>query len=433
MNRLGQGVIASGVRSGGWAVAALSLLLSACGGGDGTTGLAAGNASVASSSGGGGATGTQSLALRALPAIYQTSATQAVNYSPYRAGGPGVETPSVANIQQDLGLLSAAGYTLIRLFGADTVSESVLQVAAANYPSLKFHQGIYLAGIAPTSQATCSNSANDTQVQTGIRLAQTYTNVVAVSVGNETGFFSQYMPINCLAGYITTTKHAVTQPVTADDDYRFYAGLQPNKPDTILPLLDFVSLHTYPLSNQGAWTGSVPTTGTNTQRASALMQGALANAQSTFAAATAYIAAHGGAGLPVIIGETGWKATPTNPYITASTGCAAANAAGSGNPLEGQGTCTNGVIATTTTRAATQDNAHWYFDLINGWSTGGASTAPRIVFHFEAFDESWKGIDDGWGFWDKNRAPRQLLCSLSGVASTVSSCPASGTYPNAAF
>ncbi len=419
-------------RQGSRWIPVLGLLLAACGGGgDGVTGLAAGTTGTATPAT--TPTGSHSLALRSIPAVYTTAGTLAINYSPYRAGGPGVETVSAANIQQDLGLLNAAGYTLLRLFGADSTSETVLQVAAQFYPNMKFHQGIFLAGIAPASQASCGSAQNDAQVQKGIQLANTYPNVVAMSVGNETGFFSAFMPINCLKGYVTTVKSNIAQPVTADDDYTFYAGLQPNLPDTILPLLDFVSIHTYPFSNQGQWTGQVSASGTSVQRATALMAGALANAQTTYANAVAYIHSHGGAGLPVVIGETGWKATPTNPYLTASSGCASANAVGTGNPLEGQGTCTNGVITTSTTRAATQDNAHWYFDLLSAWTASGASTAPSVVFYFEAFDETWKGIDDGWGFWDKNRAPRQLLCSNAAAASTVSGCPAAGTYPNAAF
>ena len=43
------------------------------------------------------------------------------------------------------------------------------------------------------------------------------------------------MPLNCLEGYITETRNNVTQPVTADDDYTFYAGFTSGRsPDTVL-------------------------------------------------------------------------------------------------------------------------------------------------------------------------------------------------------
>jgi hypothetical protein len=71
---------------------------------------------------------------RPLPAIYTTG--KAVNYSPYRTlGGPGAfEVPTDAQILEDLGLLQAGGYNLLRLFGAappatDVVSEKILRLA----------------------------------------------------------------------------------------------------------------------------------------------------------------------------------------------------------------------------------------------------------------------------------------------------------------
>jgi hypothetical protein len=33
-----------------------------------------------------------------------------------------------------------------------------------------------------------------------------------------------------------------------------------------------------------------------------------------------------------------------------------------------------------------------------------------MIFWFEAFDEQWKGIDDGWGLWDLQRNARYTLC-----------------------
>lgn len=226
------------------------LALSACGG-DGKTGLdtpagsttaGAGGTSGGTSGGTAGGTGggtsggtTHTLAQRSLPASYTNA--KAINYSAYRAGGPNqAEYPSVANITQDLQLLQSAGYTLLRLFGADQVSTRILSIAQTSFPNLQFQMGIYLEG-APSS---CVNTVNATQIQTGITQANTYTNVATVSVGNETSFANN-LSASCLASYITQVKTSVAQPVTADDDYTFYAGLTNSgeKPDLILPLIDF--------------------------------------------------------------------------------------------------------------------------------------------------------------------------------------------------
>ena len=362
-------------------------LLSSCGGGsDGFTGIRTPATPVYANN--------YTLALRPLPAIY-SSTVKAINYSAYRAGGPAVnEIPSDAQILQDLTLLNSAGFTLLRIFDTDISHENILRVAQNNFPNIKFHLGIYLAGISVANQATCYSPANDLDVQNGIREAAQYPNVVTVSVGNETSFFGGFMPVNCLKNYVTTVKKNVAQPVTADDDYTFYAGLSgPTElPDTILPLLDFVSMHTYPMSNITRWTY------TGTGSAAAMMNAALTNAQSTYTQVSTYISTHGAApNLPIVVGETGWKAAQTNP----------------GNPLE---TC-----------CANPVNAKMYFDSMNTWQAAGGA-GPKTVFYFEATDEAWKGInvspfDDGWGLWDANRAPRYALCGTAVASAPVCTVP----------
>ena len=156
--------------------------------------------------------------------IYSTG--KAVNYSPYRtAGGPITsEVPSDAEILQDLTLLDLAGFDLLRLFGArapatDVVAEKILRIAAQNFPEMKFQLGVELKGL-----TSCSQTDNDYNIAYLISNLSKYPNVVTISVGNETSFFSRYMPLPCLEGYIRTIRSQVAQPVTADDDWTFYAG-----------------------------------------------------------------------------------------------------------------------------------------------------------------------------------------------------------------
>lgn len=365
-------------------VASAMTLLTACGG-DGSTG---------SSGSSGGGSGNNSLAMRALPASYTNA--KATNYSAYRAGGPNVgEVPTVAQITQDLTLLQAEGYTLLRLFGADAVSTSILSTAQANFPSLKFQIGIYLEG----APSTCVDAVNTAQIQTAITQANTYTNVATVSVGNETSFANN-LPVSCLASYITTVKKSVTQPVTADDDYTFYAGLTASgeKPDTILPLLDFASIHTYPLSNSGQWNWTQTTVAAGQARAVAMMNAATANAQATYTQVFNYPFTNSagqsttiGAAMPIVIGETGWKAVQTN----------------SGSSIEKY--------------TATPINQKYYIDQMTAWQAAG--TGPKVIFNFEAFDEAWKGTDDGWGVWNSSRAPRYALCGTTATNAPTCTTP----------
>jgi exo-beta-1,3-glucanase (GH17 family) len=344
---------------------------------------------------------------RPLPAIYSTG--KAVNYSPYRtAGGPITsEVPSDAEILQDLTLLDLAGFDLLRLFGArapatDVVAEKILRIAAQNFPDMRFQLGVELKGL-----TSCSDPANDFNIAYLISDLSKYPNVVTISVGNETSFFSRYMPLPCLEGYIRTIRSQVKQPVTADDDWTFYAGKAttesservPVKPDTILPLLDFASIHMYPFSYT-VWDWRQTGVPVGPARAQAMMETSLVALKEWYGEVVAYqyVGADGvtvsvGDSMPVTVGETGWKARQTNP------------------------------AAEIEQYAALPANAKWYFDLLYGEPFGCADTVgcgypswqgsaggPPTIFYFQTFDEQWKGIDDGWGLWDIGRRARYALC-----------------------
>ncbi|MFO1393147.1 MAG: hypothetical protein U1F09_05200 [Steroidobacteraceae bacterium] len=336
---------------------------------------------------------------RPLPAVYSTG--KAANYSPYRTpDGPKDETPSDAQILQDLGLLDTAGFNLLRLFGNspprnDEVAEKILSLAAAHYPDMKFQLGTSLSGL-----TSCSDPVNNDNIFYLITKLSKYPNVATISVGNETSFYSKYMPLACLESYIRAIRSQVTQPVTADDDFTFYAGKTSAggdrvevKPDTILALIDFASIHMYPISNPDWWDWKQTGVAAGPARAQAMMEASLAAAKGWFneVANYQYIDASGSKvsvkdSMPIVVGETGWKAVQTNPN----------------SELEYY--------------AAQQVNAKWYYDLLYGnpgqgySSWQGSAGGPPMIFYFEATDEEWKGFDDGWGLWDAARVPRYALC-----------------------
>lgn len=364
------------VRNLGLAASAACLLLVACGAQPTNW-----QERAAAAAGGVGARG--SAALRPLPAWYSDPGIKAINYSAYRAGGPAAgEVPGDADVLQDLSLLHAAGYTLLRLFGADEVSDKILRLAAVHYPGMRFQQGLFLRGPTP---ASCEDEVNSAQVATAIRLANQYPSVITVSVGNETSFAANQR-ISCLLAYVKTVRRHVTQPVTADDDYTFFRGSTPGyPPDTILAAIDFVSIHSYPLSNPDRWdwrqAGAPPGTG----RTVAMLRAAFAEIRANYADVYNYryrgrdgSMVTVGESLPIVIGETGWKAFQTN----------------SPSLIEA--------------REASPGNARWYKELLDSWE--GTAGGPSRIFYFEAFDEAWKGNDDGWGLWDAERRPRPALC-----------------------
>ena len=118
------------------------------------------------------------------------------------------------------------------------------------------------------------------------------------------------------------------------------------------------------------------------------MEASLAKAQQNYDAVSnyRYLDASGrsvtiGESLPIVIGETGWKWRQTAPSQEIET------------------------------YAALPVNAKWYYDLMRSWerSPGG----PATIFIFVAFDEAWKGTDDGWGLWDELRMPNYALCGTA--------------------
>jgi hypothetical protein len=90
---------------------------------------------------------------------------------------------------------------------------------------------------------------NEQQVEKGIRLANTYSDiVVAVNVGNETlaAFSDHTVTVDTLIAYARKVKDAIGQPVAVADFYTAWVL----KGAVLAPELDFVAMQTYP-----AWVG----------------------------------------------------------------------------------------------------------------------------------------------------------------------------------
>ena len=342
--------------------------LAACGGSDGSVPLPQ-------------ATGTDT-GLRALPAELSTSMT--VAYGPYRTSGNDAaranELITAAMVKQDLDLLVAGGFKLVRLYDAnDKVGRLVLQVIRDNRLPLKVLQGVWISGY--------DAAGNNAEVARGIKLANDFKDVVAaVSVGNEAmvSWSGHRIGTAAMVQYLKTVRAAITQPVTTDDNWAFFAGPMLNSPSLyeqdpteVLGAIDFVAMHVYPnldtLYDLYEWRlASVPAA----QRAAAMMDAALSRAKKNFADVRSKMDAVGYRGMPIIIGETGWQAVDTGGRALIS------------HPA----------------------NQKLWFDALAAWVASG--TGPKGVVHFEAFDEPWKGADDKWGFFTVDRKARFVVKDL---------------------
>ena len=97
------------------------------------------------------------------------TARKAIAYSPYRTAanvdGLAAEVIPPANIKQDLDLLLAAGFRLIRLFDSDDkVARQTLQVIADNKLNMKVQLGVFIQ-----SGADGANQANLQRFAVGAR------------------------------------------------------------------------------------------------------------------------------------------------------------------------------------------------------------------------------------------------------------------------
>lgn len=305
---------------------------------------------------------------------------KAVSYSPYRTAtdvnGLSAEVIPESNIKQDLDLLVAGGFGLIRLFDStDKVAGQTLAVIRKHNMDIKVQLGIYLqAGNDAFSQA---------EVTRGIALAQQYKDIVlAVSVGNETQIYWSSTPIKAsvLAGALDTVRKQITQPITTDDNWAYFAG---NGADaSVLGLLDFASIHTYPeIDTQfELWDWRLKGTPA-ASRAAAMMDGAIATAKAQYALARSYLDSHNLSALPITIGETGWNAVDNSGLLK---------------------------------YRASPVNQKMYYDRLRTWAAEGKTGAgPKAIIYFEAFDEPWKKSDNGWGLFNVNRQARYVIQGLN--------------------
>ena len=316
--------------------------------------------------------------LRPLPADF--GLRKAVSYSPFRTAKNVAdrdnEAITAAMIKQDLNLLLAGRFTLIRLFdSSDKVARLTLQVIREHGLDIKVMLGIYVHHDAPT--------ANDAELARGIALAHEYEDiVVAVSVGNETMVTWSFNRFNTLAmkDYIDKVRKAVNQPVTTDDNWAFFAWNRrvEQDPAPILASIDFVAMHTYPVLDSvyspDLWDwrqAAVPPK----QRAAAMVDAAFARAKFEYTAVRSHMDSLGLMAMPIVIGETGWQADPAMVPFRA-------------HPV----------------------NQKMYVDRMNAWQT--TRDGPRTIFYFEAFDEPWKEADDKWGLFNVKREARYVVQDL---------------------
>jgi len=297
----------------------------------------------------------------------------AVSYSGFREGqhpdrGAGAVNPSRAEILEDLQILAAHGFRLVRIYDAGRNTRETLEIIREHDLPLKVLLGAWLKAEVsnhegcpwldkpiPQSVLEANAVSNADEIRNVSELANHYADiVVAVSVGNEAliEWTDHMVPLDRVIAYVREVKAAIAQPVTVADNYVWWA----RDGTRLARELDFIGMHTYP-----QWEGKT-------------IDEALAYTLENLVMVLRALP-----GKPIAILEAGW-ATVANEF---------GERANEGDQLR-------------------------YFTELRDW----AEAANVTVFFFEAFDEPWKGdpgnplgAEKHWGLFNVDRTPKRVLAT----------------------
>ncbi len=295
----------------------------------------------------------------------------AVAYSGFREGqhpdrGDGAVNPSADEIIEDLRILAAHDFRLIRLYDSGENSELTLELIRKHDLPIKVMLGIWLTAELsnhegcpwldepiPESELAANAKVNAAEVRRAIELARKFDDViVSVNVGNEAliDWNDHMVPVEKVIAYVRQVKASIPQSVTVAENYVWWI----REGAELAEEVDFVGVHTYP-----QWEGKT-------------IDEALSYTLHNIEAVRAALP-----GKPIAILEGGW-ATVAEEF---------------------------GV------RANEAKQARYYLE-VQSW----ARRTNTTFFFFEAFDEPWKGnpydplgAEKHWGLFNVDRTPKQLL------------------------
>jgi exo-beta-1,3-glucanase (GH17 family) len=299
----------------------------------------------------------------------------AIAYSGYRDGqhpdsGDGAVNPSREEILEDLNILAAHDFNLIRLYDAGANSLTTLQLIREHALPIKVLLGMWLQAEfsnhegcpwlqepIPEAELAANALLNAAEVSRGIEMANEFSDIViAVNVGNEAlvDWNDHMVPLENVIEYVRRVKASIAQPVTVADNYEWW--IRDGAP--LAAEVDFLGVHTYPAWEEKPIGQALSYTIENLQRVHAALPGR-----------------------PLAILEAGWASTA----------------------IEFGG-------------RASEANQARYFRELYDWARNTNTT----VFFFEAFDEPWKGNPDNalgaekhWGVFKVDRMPKQVMMRSS--------------------
>ncbi len=291
----------------------------------------------------------------------------AICYSGFRDGQqPGGVSPSYDEVKEDLRILQK-NWKYLRLYDCDEHAQTVLDVIRKEGFDFKIMLGAYIeaemnnfgcpwgGGVYEEDQLETNRKKNEKKIQRLIDWANKFSDIIfSLSVGNEccVDWSGNYVPVSRVVEFAKKVKRHAKQPVTFCENYVPWL----NKLKPLAEVVDFISIHTYPVWEYKHIHEAIEYTNENYKAVASLYPGKA-----------------------VVITEAGW-ATNSN----------------------GRGILPEHV---------NEENQKVYYEDLMDWS--GKNKVP--VFFFEAFDESWKGSshpnepEKHWGLYKTDRTPKFAL------------------------
>ncbi len=303
------------------------------------------------------------------------------------------QQPCVEELKEDLKILSAMGYKVLRTYNVHFAHASNLlkAIRALQEADENFEMYVMLGAWIDCENAWTTDpnhnkentKANSREIETAIALAQEYSEIVKViAVGNEamvhwaTSYFVMPDVILKWVNYLQKQKKEGKLPpdlwITSSDNFASWGGGDPSYHNKDLEALaravDYISVHTYPFHdthyNPAFWNiDDENLNDTNLEaKTKLLMEKARDYAVNQYTNVKNYVESLG-INKPIHIGETGWASQSDGFY----------GASGS--------------------KAADEFKQALYYQLMTEWSN-----AEKVsLFFFEAFDEIWKDAQNPQG------------------------------------
>ncbi|MEL6987745.1 MAG: glycosyl hydrolase family 17 protein [Bacteroidota bacterium] len=295
----------------------------------------------------------------------------AICYSGYRAGqSPDNQIyPSYGEIKEDLMILQGR-WKYLRLYDCGPHASLVLEVIRKEKLDFKLMLGAYISaevnnpdcpwggGVYSEDELALKRKQNLKEVKRLIHFANAYPDIIfALSVGNEATvhWTDHLVPVEKVIEYAEMVKRETKQPVSFCENYVPWL----DKLAPLVEVLDFISIHTYPV-----WEYKT-------------IDEAMDYTKENF-----YSVANKYPDKPIMITEAGWT-TNSN----------------------GRGIHSHNVNETL---------QEVYCNELMKWS----EEEGIITFLFEAFDEPWKGSGDvmepekHWGIFKEDRSPKKVVRGL---------------------